>query len=475
VPAIHPHVLKLAQDLGCNVFIESGTYYGTTYRRTVESGYFERVYSVEIVEQLYRNARKLYDENGPYRVFLGKSHAVFVSNIFPQCGPNDRIFFWLDGHYSRGVTGGAERPCPLLDELIAIRDACPTQSVVIAIDDTDDFGRQDANTPGLIWPSRDDVERIAFQINSSFVVLDYTGKDSNLSKIYRGVLIFAFRKSSAVWRSTHVSSATAEASRQSAGSGRSMMRCLAFASTIKLIKQIVERSDVSSFLTHAPKLLSKALARVGKASLQISRKLYQSPQQRWLVSWRKVQGDKTLRLNYDLDANSLVFDLGGYEGQWASDISSMYCCTIHVFEPVIEFADRVEQRFSRNEKVHVHKFGLSNGNRILPISVNRDGSSLYTLGNDVRDARLVRAIDFMQENCIERIDLMKINIEGGEYDLLNHLIDTGFVKNIVNIQVQFHDLVPNAEQRMAMIQKELEKTHSLTYQYRFVWENWRLK
>ena len=70
---------------------------------------------------------------------------------------------------------------------------------------------------------------------------------------------------------------------------------------------------------------------------------------------------------------------------------------------------------------------------------------------------------------------MKINIEGAEYDLLEHLIDTGLISNIHNIQVQFHDFVSNAEQRMIMLQKELEKTHGLTYQYPFVWENWRVK
>ncbi len=203
--------------------------------------------------------------------------------------------------------------------------------------------------------------------------------------------------------------------------------------------------------------------------------MVQSPQQRRLESWRKAQGDKTLRLNYNLNANSLVFDLGGYEGQWTSDIFSMYCCTIHVFEPVIEFADEIERRFSRNEKIFVHRFGLITENQIVQISVNRNSSSLHKPGNDVRDARLVRAVDFMRENRIEKIDLMKINIEGGEYDLLEDLIDSGFVRNIRNIQVQFYDFVPDGEQRMVMIQNELRKTHRLTYQYPFVWENWRIK
>jgi cell wall assembly regulator SMI1 len=89
--------------------------------------------------------------------------------------------------------------------------------------------------------------------------------------------------------------------------------------------------------------------------------------------------------------------------------------------------------------------------------------------------KLVCLADFVSENRIRHIDLMKVNIEGGEYDLLEHVIATGLIHRVENIQVQFHDFFPDAVRRMAKIHDELTKTHYLTYQYRFVWENWRLK
>jgi len=84
-----------------------------------------------------------------------------------------------------------------------------------------------------------------------------------------------------------------------------------------------------------------------------SKFFYISEQEKKVLPWFRDQGDKNLRLNYDLDENSMVFDLGGYEGQWASDIFSMYCCSIHVFEPVEEFADKIIKRFSKNKKIIV--------------------------------------------------------------------------------------------------------------------------
>lgn len=222
------------------------------------------------------------------------------------------------------------------------------------------------------------------------------------------------------------------------------------------------------------KVLGKVLLKVGTFFIYASKRICQPPQEKRVIQWFRDNGDKTLRLNYDLDENSLVFDIGGYEGQWASDVFSMYCCTIHIFEPVAEFADKIERRFSRNKKIFVHKFGLLNERKKARILLARDSSSFFKQGKNTAEVTLVSAVDFMRENDIQNIDLMKINIEGGEYDLLEHLIDTGFVKHIKNIQVQFHDFVPNAEQRMAKTQEHLQQTHSLTYQYPFVWENWKL-
>lgn len=201
-----------------------------------------------------------------------------------------------------------------------------------------------------------------------------------------------------------------------------------------------------------------------------------SPEQQEIFdSWFRDQGDKSLRLNYDLDRHSMVFDLGGYEGQWTSDIVSKYGCSVHVFEPVAEFADRIVQRFHPNPKITVHKYGLASENNTARLTMDDDASSAFTAGEHSTEIRLVKAADFFSQHHITTVDLMKINIEGGEYDLLEHLIESGLIANIKNIQVQFHDLVPNAPQRMRKIQSELEKTHLLTYQYPFVWENWERK
>lgn len=194
--------------------------------------------------------------------------------------------------------------------------------------------------------------------------------------------------------------------------------------------------------------------------------------------WFADKGDKTYRLYYEINDQCIVFDIGGYEGQWASDIYSMYRCKIHIFEPVISFAENIKKRFKNNSDIIIHQFGLSDDNKNVEISIKDDSSSIIKHERNKNNTCIVKLVsveEFFRENNIKKIDLVKINIEGAEYELLEHLLDKGYIKNIINIQVQFHSFFPNAEKRMLNIQKRLMETHELTYQYRFVWENWRIK
>src|SRR5256885_11505788 len=79
----------------------------------------------------------------------------------------------------------------------------------------------------------------------------------------------------------------------------------------------------------------------------------------YLNKWYKEDPRNLKRSSFNyLDENSIVFDLGGYEGQWSSDIYSRYNCIIHIFEPVKEYADIITQRFIKNNKIYIHHFGL---------------------------------------------------------------------------------------------------------------------
>ncbi len=156
--------------------------------------------------------------------------------------------------------------------------------------------------------------------------------------------------------------------------------------------------------------------------------------------WREDGGDYKFRFSYELDEVSLVLDLGGYEGQWASDLFSRYPCRLMVFEPVRRFADQIEHRFRRNKYIQVMNFGLGGRSRTETIHVSADGSSVFGASSETEEIRIVDVQEWLAKEQISRVSLLKINIEGGEYELLERLIETRLIEGVDNIQVQFHDI-----------------------------------
>jgi FkbM family methyltransferase len=221
--------------------------------------------------------------------------------------------------------------------------------------------------------------------------------------------------------------------------------------------------------------LRQACELVGASFYSLGRLCHQSPQERRVRPWFAANGDKTLRLEYDLNADSVVFDVGGYEGQWASDIFGRYGCTIHVFEPIPAFADSIRRRFSHNPRIYVHSFGLAAAPRVATMYEAADSSSLFQQSRKNVEVKLAGIAEFLEEQGLGRIDLMKINIEGGEYELLEFMIERALTGRVHDLQIQFHDFVDDAQHRMNTIQQHLARTHYQTYAYEFVWENWRLK
>ena len=189
--------------------------------------------------------------------------------------------------------------------------------------------------------------------------------------------------------------------------------------------------------------------------------------------WYADGGDDRFRFDYDLDERSIVLDLGGYEGQWASDLYARQRCRIAIFEPVTRFARNIEARFRKNKDITVFACGLGATTRTETIYIHGASSSTHKKQAQSEQIEIVDVKKWFDDHSIETVQLMKINIEGGEYELLERLVATGLIDKIVDIQVQFHNFTPDAAARMERLQHAMRATHTPTYQYRFVWENWR--
>jgi FkbM family methyltransferase len=190
--------------------------------------------------------------------------------------------------------------------------------------------------------------------------------------------------------------------------------------------------------------------------------------------------DEDLRYNYSLNQDSIVFDLGGYHGLFSKQIYDRYKCNIHTFEPIDYLYDICHQELKDLNKVKLYRKVLGDKNDTVNFYVAGDASSIYMAWGQVKNENsyieMIPIDSYMADKNIHEVDLLKMNIEGAEYYLLEYMIDKEILTKFKNIQIQFHEnSVDNWKERYNKITDALSLTHFLTYKFEFKFENWQLK
>jgi len=122
-------VINYAQGHNVRVLIETGTCLGEMARKC--SKHFKSIWTIELSETLAAEATRRLARYRNVTVRCGESSELLPQILAPICAP---AVFWLDAHYSGGVTAKGATECPLERELQMIAEH-PCQDHIILIDD----------------------------------------------------------------------------------------------------------------------------------------------------------------------------------------------------------------------------------------------------------------------------------------------------------------------------------------------------
>jgi hypothetical protein len=111
------------------VLVETGTYLGAMVYAMRNT--FRRIYSVELSHRLFTKAQARFGRFSHISILEGNSAAVLPQLLHSLREP---VLFWLDGHYSGGITSRADKDTPVLSEVTIILQQMK-QEFVILIDD----------------------------------------------------------------------------------------------------------------------------------------------------------------------------------------------------------------------------------------------------------------------------------------------------------------------------------------------------
>lgn len=143
-PVPPPHIIKqkvlreYAETYGLKILVETGTYYGDMVEAMKK--YFDQIYSIELSRDLYEKALKRFKGVENIELLHGDS-AIELGNAIKKI--NHPALFWLDGHYSGGVTAKGKCDTPIYEELEHILSTQNRMQVII-IDDARCFGTDPA-------------------------------------------------------------------------------------------------------------------------------------------------------------------------------------------------------------------------------------------------------------------------------------------------------------------------------------------
>ncbi|MFM6399653.1 hypothetical protein, partial [Planktothrix sp.] len=108
----------LQKEYNIETFIEAGTFQGVT--AVWASALFKNVFTIELSQQLYESTSAGYKHIQNINFLYG--HTVeHLKAIVPQL--QGSALFWLDAHWSGGITAGQEEECPILRELQIIKES----------------------------------------------------------------------------------------------------------------------------------------------------------------------------------------------------------------------------------------------------------------------------------------------------------------------------------------------------------------
>ena len=159
-----PHLIKqkivkeYARRFNTNTLIETGTYLGDMIFATRKI--FAVIISIEIDSNLFEIAKRRFSRFSHIRILRGDSGNILadvLSKVHEPC------LFWLDAHYSSGITSRGDLETPILKELGLILNHFVSGHVVL-IDDARDFTGQNS------YPSIDDLRNLVREKKSEWVL-----------------------------------------------------------------------------------------------------------------------------------------------------------------------------------------------------------------------------------------------------------------------------------------------------------------
>lgn len=142
-----------------------------------------------------------------------------------------------------------------------------------------------------------------------------------------------------------------------------------------------------------------------------------------------------------LGPQSIIYSGGvGNDISFEHALSERFGCTVHLFDPSPTGIATMSRPENRNPRFQFSPIGLAGSSctlRLSPPLCPEEGSWFSNTGGGSFEARCLDLATLLKQNQHAQIDILKMDIEGAEYGVLDNILDAQIP--VRQILVEFHD------------------------------------
>lgn len=142
-----------------------------------------------------------------------------------------------------------------------------------------------------------------------------------------------------------------------------------------------------------------------------------------------------------LTKDSVVVDAGAHRGEFSAEIIRRFGCQCHLVEANPKLVETLI--VAGAESITPAALDAHDGRGMLHVSENPEATGLFNAGSVTTNVEVetISLVTLMQRLGIAKIDILKLDIEGAEFDLIASTPDQ-ILQRINQITVEFHDFKP---------------------------------
>jgi mannan polymerase II complex MNN10 subunit len=132
---------------------------------------------------------------------------------------------------------------------------------------------------------------------------------------------------------------------------------------------------------------------------------------------------------FEMDNLHTVLDIGANVGIFTHYIAGRGARHVHAIEPTTKAFNDLKSQFYYQHGIHLHKVGIDSENGQKTLFTNNENSTISSFLHKTSSDISEELIDmytlpmFYKNNGIDKVDLIKMDIEGMEYGIFNSLTD----------------------------------------------------